>query len=51
MGEYRGRQRRRVAELCAVMGQPGLADDDRFNSQAARKRNERELDADHHPMD
>jgi crotonobetainyl-CoA:carnitine CoA-transferase CaiB-like acyl-CoA transferase len=32
-------------KLCAVMGQPGLADDDRFNSQAARKRNERELDA------
>jgi benzylsuccinate CoA-transferase BbsF subunit len=31
-------------KLCGAMGKPGLADDDRFNSQAARKRNERELD-------
>ena len=32
-------------KLSAAMGKPGLADDPRFNSQSARKRNERELDA------
>ncbi len=31
-------------KLCAAIGKPSLADDARFNTQAARKHNERELD-------
>jgi benzylsuccinate CoA-transferase BbsF subunit len=31
-------------KLCAAMGKPSMADDARFNTQAARKHNERELD-------